>query len=325
MRTLAVLFLALTVCAPSQAGEPKVYTKWPFDAAEAKRRQAETAKALGVEVERDIETAPGVKMRLVLIPAGEFLMGTPENEEIREEIETPHRVRLTQPFWVGKYEVTVEQYRAFVQSTRYQTDAEKAGEAFGYKDGEFDLHEGITWSNAMPDQTDSHPVTCASWNDATAFCAWLSRKAVGACRLATEAQWEYACRGGTSTQFHSGDTISTEQANYNGDHPHAGGLKGVYRRKTLPVGTLPANAWGLHDMAGNVLEWCADWYDEDYYKASPAEDPPGASRGEERVLRGGSWDFCPVHCRSASRGSFQPWVTSASFGFRVVLPVKSSQ
>jgi formylglycine-generating enzyme required for sulfatase activity len=314
----------LAVCFPAYPGEPKVYTKWPFDADEAKRRQAETAKALGVEVERDIEIAPGVKMRVVLIPAGEFMMGSPGNEEDRiTKDELLHRVRITRPFWLGKYEVTVEQFRAFVQSCRHQTDAEKAGKAFGH----YGSDKGMMWANALPDQTDSHPVTCVSWNDAAAFCAWLPQKAGATCQLPTEAHWEYACRAGTSTRYSAGDpdTALRGIANYaDADTPvswadtdHDDGFK-----YTAPVGRYRANAWGLHDMHGNVSEWCADWYDGNYYGNSPTPDPGGPAEGRYRVLRGGSWKTSPLHCDAATRGGLAPALPFTHVGFRVVLSVK---
>jgi formylglycine-generating enzyme required for sulfatase activity len=300
----------LAACSPSEAGEPKVYTQWPFDAAEARRRQAETAKALGVEVERDIELAAGVKMRLVLIPAGEFLMGSSISAaEVTRLAGRPvglathfagehpqHRVRITRPFWMGKCEVTQAQWQAVMgtHSSRYNGA--------------------------------QNPVDSVSWHDVQGFLQKVNGRLRGeTVALPTDAQWEYACRAGTATAFHFGDTISTEHANYNGNQPYRNGPKGVYRRKTVPVGSFPPNAWGLHDMHGNVYEWCADWFDEKYYERSPTDDPHGAAAGRYRVLRGGCWDNHAWGCRSAYRSNETPTFWYAFLGCRVVLPVKSSR
>ena len=133
--------------------------------------------------------------------------------------------------------------------------------------------------------------------------------------LPTEAEWEYACRAGTTTPFHFGETISTDQANYDGDHIYGNGKKGVYRKKTTPVGSFPANAWGLHDMHGNVWQWCQDWYGD--YPQKDVVDPQGPEKGQRRVLRGGSWDDIPQNCRSAFRGRYGPGHRLIDCGFRL--------
>jgi formylglycine-generating enzyme required for sulfatase activity len=137
--------------------------------------------------------------------------------------------------------------------------------------------------------------------------------------LPTEAEWEYACRAGTSTPFHTGETISPDGANYNGNYTYGNGRKGEYRKKTIAVASFKPNAFGLYDMHGNVYEWCQDWYDEDYYKNSPKENPTGAGTGKFRVLRGGSWGNGPGGCRSARRVGNPPTARSYGLGCRVVV------
>ena len=137
-------------------------------------------------------------------------------------------------------------------------------------------------------------------------------------RLPTEAEWECACRAGTTAQFYFGHTISTNQANYDGNYPYGNSKKGIYRQKTTPVGSFPGNAWGLYDMHGNVWEWCQDWYDENYYKNSPREDPPGPARASLWILRGGSWSYFGRDCRFANRGRDVPGGRGVNLGFRVV-------
>src|SRR4029077_17171790 len=132
------------------------------------------------------------------------------------------------------------------------------------------------------------PVETVSWNDCQKFVKKLREKDKKAYRLPSEAEWEYACRAGTTTAFHFGETISTDQANYNGNFTYGNGKKGTFRDKTTPVGNFPANAWGLHDMHGNVLEWCQDWHDD--YPEKDVVDPKGSDEGNQRMLRGGTWN-----------------------------------
>lgn len=221
-----------------------------------------------------------LKMKLVLIPAGKFTMGSPESEKDRGAGEKQHEVEIKEPFFLGIHEVRVRDFRAFVDDDGYKTEAEKAGD----KD---------TWKSALITQTEDHPIVKVSWNDAVAFCAWLSKKEGKKYRLPTEAEWEYACRAGTKTQFHSGDDEA--------------GLKEVANFRTAgttPVGQFKANAFGLFDMHGNVYEWC-----EDLYQAG----------GSGRVIRGGSWDWCDSagSWRSASRRERGPSNRSDYLGFRV--------
>jgi len=212
-------------------------------------------------------------MKFVWIPPGTFMMGSPKEEEGRLDNETQHKVTLTKGFYMGVYTVTQEQWQ----------------EVMGNNPSRFKGEKNL-------------PVDSVSGTDCQEFIKKLREKDKDkkAYRLPTEAEWEYACRAGTTTPFHFVETISTDQANYYGEVVYGNGKKGVYRKKTTPVGTFPANAWGLHDMHGNVLQWCQDWYAAEYPK-NDVTDPQGPEKGEERVLRGGSWNFLPVYCRSAVR------------------------
>jgi formylglycine-generating enzyme required for sulfatase activity len=163
---------------------------------------------------------------------------------------------------------------------------------------------------------DSLPVDTVTWEEAAEFCRELSTKEKVHYRLPTEAEWEYACRAGTTTAFYTGHTISTDEANYDGNYTYAGGRKGVFREGSTEVGRFPPNAWGLYDMHGNVWEWCADWYAA--YAPGDVRDPTGPAKGKTRVVRGGCWINFPAVCRSANRGDTAPVTWNFNFGFRVV-------
>jgi formylglycine-generating enzyme required for sulfatase activity len=271
----------------------------PFDAAAAKAHQEAWAKHLGVPVE--VTNSIGMKLRL--IPPGEFMTGSPTSEQGRRDNETQHRVRITKPFYLGLHEVTIEQFRAFVKARHYQTEAERHGR------GDFFRMPQFTWWDAEFRQEADHPVLYISWNDAVAFCAWLSNREKRPYRLPTEAEWEYACRAGSTTRLFFGDDASMldEYAWYRDNADH----------KTHPVGQKKPNAWGLCDMHGNVYEWCSDWYSSGYYTESPVDDPTGPTSGSIRVGRGGSWYSTAGHCRSAGRGSDLPSLRYYGLGFHV--------
>jgi formylglycine-generating enzyme required for sulfatase activity len=298
---------------PVPAGKWRVYTEWPFDAAEARRRQGETAKALGVPVEKSVDLGGGVKLDLVLIPAGEFLMGpkyTPERLYKRGDWaargsharEVPrHRVRITKPYYLGRTEVTQAQWRRMIVGGTARSDSP------------------------------AHPVGGVSWNDADRFAnslalraKWKGKKPSAAVvfRLPSEAEWEHACRAGTDAPFSFGEKITASLANYNGSLPWDGRTD-TNRGRTTPVGSFKANAWGLLDMHGNVWEWCRDWYGP--YAAEAGVNPRGPARGTERVLRGGSCKTCPGECRSAARGMAPPADRSDTYGLRVLMVVPEAE
>jgi formylglycine-generating enzyme required for sulfatase activity len=262
--------------------------------------------------DRTITNSIGMKM--VLIPAGEFQMGSSADEikswndwfkqqedlkSVNIDREGPqHRVRITRPFYFGAHTVTVGQFRKFAVDS-------------GHDAGTNIVDKDKSWRNAFPDQTDQHPVVNVSWDDAVAFCQWLSRKEGKTYRLPTEAEWEYACRAGSTTRYCFGnDEEEKELGNY-------AWYTKTSDSATHPVGEKRANAFGLYDMYGNVWQWCADWYDKDYYGASPADDPPGPSTGSSRVDRGGSWSDSAWFCRSADRNFIEPGDRDISLGFRV--------
>jgi formylglycine-generating enzyme required for sulfatase activity len=235
-----------------------------------------------------VDLPEDVQMEFTSIPAGSFMMGSLASERGRDWDEGQHQVTITKPFRLGVYEVTQEQWQA------------------------------VMGSNPSYFKGNKKPVKKVSWDDANEFCRKLSNLTGGTFRLPTEAEWEYACRAGTTTAFNTGETISTDQANYNGNYTYGNGRKGVDRERTTPVGSFKSNAWGLYDMHGNVWEWCSDWHG-DYLKGS-VSDPKGPGNGRNRVLRGGSWYNDPEYCRSAYRDGFAPGFRSLNYyGFRVAL------
>ncbi len=251
------------------------------------------------------EITNSIGMKLALIPAGKFLMGSPKDEKEREPFEEQHEVSITKPFYLGVYGVTQAEYEKVTENNPSYFSPKGDG-----KDKVKDM------------DTSGFPVERVSWDDAQAFCKKLSelpeeKKAGRVYRLPTEAEWEYACRAGTKTPFHYGDSLSSKQANFCGHFPYGGADKGPYLKRTAKVGTYAANAFGLYDMHGNVWEWCQDWYDHDYYKNSPKEDPPGPAQASYRVVRGGGWHNNGRDCRSAGRFSLEPGNRSNNLGFRV--------
>jgi sulfatase modifying factor 1 len=278
-----------------------------------------------------LDLGRGAAMKLILIPAGQFRMGSPQNEKGRFDDEIPFRtVILTRPFYFGVYPVTRGQFAAFVQEASYETEAEKEGWAFIWNGSRWDKTAGASWKKPGFDQEDDHPVVCVSWHDAVAFCAWLIQKSGRRARLPTEARWEYACRAGTLTAYPWGDDpeegkgwCNAEDQAARARFPHGTAFSWddgyVF---TSPVGKFKANAFGLHDMTGNVWQWCADWYDKDYLKTQGfRQDPAGPSAGTCRVTRGGSWSSAPPYCRSAARRKEPPALRLNITGFRVVVDV----
>ena len=272
-----------------------------------------------------------VRMEFVLIPAGEFLMGSSDeeikrlNEKEKRSVEKypdyftregpQHRVGITKPFYLAKYETTVAQFRWFVDKTGYRTDAEKRGGACVSAAGKPQKVADAGWQNPYFEQGDQNPVACVSWNDATAFCKALVDSVAVEVALPTEAQWEYACRAGSTGQFCYGDDPEAKQL---GEYAWYGSNSG---RKTHPVGQKRPNQWGLYDMHGNVWEWCQDWYG-DHYGSSVGSDPRGPSSGTDRVVRGGSWSFSDNLLRSAVRVRRSPGYAVNYIGLRCVLAVR---
>ena len=232
---------------------------------------------------------------MVKIPPGTFMMGSPASEADRRDGKTQHKVTISQGFWMGQHEVTQAEY------------------------------EQVMGTNPSHFKGGNLPVESVSWDEATEYCTRLTARERTAgrlpqgheYRLPTEAQWEYACRAGTTTATSFGNSLSSSQANFNGNYPYQNGSKGPYLEKTTPAGQYSANAFGLYDMHGNVWEWCADYYGD--YPSGPVTDPTGPPSGDDRVNRGGSWYSLGQDCRSAFRGGNSPGLRSGILGFRVVL------
>lgn len=251
----------------------------------------------GPELAKLLTNSLGIKF--ALIPAGTFWMGTPEKEEGCRENEIPRReVSLTRSFYMALTPVTQKQFF----------------QVMGQNPARFHPDNGGSLDN---------PVESVTWEQAEEFCRKLSERpeesqAKRHFRLPTEAEWEYACRAGTSTPFCFGESLSSTQANFDGNFPYGHGAKDRNLQKTSRVGQFPANNFGLHDMHGNVWEWCADWLESLYYQWGPKRDPKGPSTGKYKVLRGGSWKNHAITCRSGYRNALNPRLKDSATGFRVV-------
>jgi formylglycine-generating enzyme required for sulfatase activity len=246
-------------------------------------------------------------VKLTRIPAGEFLMGSADSDPGARDDEKPqHRVRITRPFYMGVYEVTQAEFEGLME-----TNPSSFTRTGLLKDAPADL------------DCSRLPVDNVTWYAAVEFCLRLSnlpaeKQAGRVYRLPTEAEWEYACRAGTTTVFHFGNTLSATQANMNGNYPFGDVNKGPFLSRTTTVGSYAPNAFGLYDMHGNLHEWCADKFDRDYYRDSPVEDPQGSPKGTSRVIRGGDWYSDARDCRSAFRYADVPEGTFYALGFRVL-------
>ena len=270
---------------------------------------------------------PAKAMEFVLIRGGTFTMGSPAGEFEHKSDETQHRVKVSE-FYMAKYEVTVAEFRKFVAATGYRTDAEKGGGSVIWNGTTNAVKTaGVNWRHGVSGSVRSRseendPVVHVSWNDATAYCKALSAKTGKEYRLPTEAEWEYACRAGSRTPFNTGENLTTNQANYDGNYPYNGNPTGGYRQKTVAVNSFAPNRWGLYNMHGNVMEWCSDWYGGTYYDDCKAQgvvtNPTGPSTGSARVFRGGSWNGYAEYCRSANRNYFTPVRRNYDLGFRPV-------
>ena len=294
-------------------------------------------------------------MRLVAIPAGRFWMGSAEPaRELAKAYplleaerfaalsdEAPvHEVHISRPFYLGQHEVTVGQFRMFLAQSGYQPESVSDGTGgYGYNPQydsattqRGDAFEGrdprYSWRNPGFAQADDHPVVNVTWNDAQALAQWLSQREGVRYRLPTEAEWEYACRAQTRTRYPHGDDPAalTQYANVFDQstaplwpkwkqHALPGNDGYVF---TAPVGSYPPNAWGLHDMQGNVWEWVSDWHDEGYYAQSPTTDPQGPETGSVRVRRGGSWHTWAFYARCSYRNWNSPQTRYTLVGMRLL-------
>ncbi len=267
----------------------------------------------------------GESLTMLWMPPGRFLMGSPADEPQRNDAEGPqHEVRL-QGFFMGQTPVTQAQWQAVA---RWRPSA---GQGPWSEQLDPDPVSKVRGSKGF--RGAQRPVVNVNWDQAMAFCRRLSQRTGRHYTLPSEAQWEYACRAGTSTAFHFGATLTTELANYNGEYTHGDGQKGVYRKQTTDVMNFPANAWGLHDMHGNAFEWCLDqWHDN--YEGAPHDGSAWIDDDSDninakniniksyysfgaRLRRGGSWFIESDDCRSASRSYGHPDGVPINAGFRV--------
>ena len=280
-----------------------------------------------------------IDMSLVRVPAGEFVRGSQPGEDGRFDNEGPARtVRISRDFEIGVHEVTNAQFRAFVDASGYVTEAERdVGGGFGidFATGRVVQESGIDWrSPGFPDFVpgDDHPVLLVSWDDAEAFCRWLSQTEGRTYRLPTEAEWEYAARGGTSTPWWTGARAAelagagnSADAALHDAVPAADWCEEWDDRHafTAPVGSYAPNPFGIHDVHGNVWEWCADWYGSTAYAQAPEVDPQGPRSGSFRTIRGGGWFNPARQQRSAQRIYFHPTFRYCLLsGFRVVCEIE---
>jgi formylglycine-generating enzyme required for sulfatase activity/serine/threonine protein kinase len=314
--------------------KPPLLAVAPFDEKKAKERQEAWARYLGVPV----EFTSSFGMEFVLVPPGEFMMGSDDSERLAIgsfASEKPiHKVRISKPFYLGKYIVTVAQFRRFVEATGHRTEAEILGKGWTVKGTEWDAQSGINWRNPGFKQDESHPAVVVSWDDAQKFCEWATRMSGRTVRLPTEAEWEYAARGPMGLKYPWGNQWDGTLANHADQTLKSTGLH-LWSREldwspatdgyayTSPVGVFRNASWcGAFDMAGNIWEWCQDWASDTYYAQSPPIDPPGPTSGTQRVCRGGPWNDPGASLRSACRlRSCYPYCLAANDGFRAIMEV----
>jgi formylglycine-generating enzyme required for sulfatase activity len=256
-------------------------------------------RSLQVEGYRE-DLGEGVALTMVKIPAGNFLMGSPGDEPERSDDEGPQHEVTLGAFFMAQTPITQAQWRAVAAWQKVERDLDSDPSYF----------KGA-----------NRPVEQVSWFDALEFCSRLNQRTGQRYGLPSEAQWEYACRAGSTTQFHFGATLTPDLANYDGNYVCGNGPKGTYREQTTEVASFPANGWGLQDMHGNVYEWCEDHWHDSYHFAPGDDQPwliPAAADGQQRLLRGGSWYSAPRSCRSAYRRRSLPGNADGLVGFRVV-------
>ncbi len=296
---LAVLQQALAQIAGPAARDPlpespqpdSIYPRFSFEAVIVNPQGQMTTRQPASAAYQPVDLGQGVTLEMVLIPGGPLMMGSPHGEPHRDGREGPQHPVTLAPFWIGKYPVTQAQYQA------------------------------IMGNNPAHFKGDNRPVEQVSWHDAVEFCDRLSKQLGQPYTLPSEAQWEYACRAGTTTPFNCGETLTTDLANYHGHYTYGSGPQGTYRQQTTDVGIFPANGFGLHDMHGNVWEWCLD-HDHDDYQGAPRDGrawvDAEAEENKPRILRGGAWHYLPGDCRCAYRYNGYPVNRYFGSGFRVV-------
>ena len=289
------------------AGDVQVRVESPGYAAIQQEFSIESGKWTQARLTLRKQSASPQGSEFVLVSAGSFQMGTNATDNDWLVHSRPvHGVTISSPFWMAKTPVTVAQFRDFVDATGYRTEAEKGGGAYVWTGSKWEQKADATWRNPYFVQEEGCPVVCVSWNDAQAYLQWMNGKQSSMTyRLPTEAEWEYACRAGTTGETYSTlDAIAWYNDN-SGGHTH-------------PVGQKQPNAFGLYDMLGNVWQWCQDWWGDTYASSSSSQDPQGPMNGQYRVSRGGSWNSFATNVRSANRYSNTPDGRADYLGFRVV-------
>ncbi len=261
-----------------------------------------------------VKPNPKDQLDYVWIPPGTFWMGCTPHDSDCEQIEEPrHQVTITKGFWMGRHEVPIRAYKKFAKAAKRQMPPKPSVTPFGELSGKGKIKLGSrNISNAFesgPGKKDVRPIVAVTFAEAEAYCKFAGG------RLPTEAEWEYAARGGTdAVRYPWGDEISHHDANY-------GNAAGRDQwRYTAPVKSFDPNGFGLFDMAGNVWEWCSDWVDGNYYLNTPGEDPPGPDKGPGKTIRGGSWGFGPRYLRVSTRAMADPASRGDGVGFRCVIP-----
>ncbi len=288
---------------PDQAGYDAalrkiIDTEVKNSVAQAQKKQS-AEQTIGKEEQRQAELLKyGIEESdWVVIQEGDFMMGSPPSEHDRFDNESQHKVRVER-FELLKTPVTFEMFDSFCDEMRHSKPPDE------------------TWGR------ENHPVINVSYWSAMEYCYWLSKRSGHTIRLPTEAEWEFACRAGSTTPFWNGETLTSEQANFNGNYTYGGSTKGVFLGKTTPVGSYPANPWGIHDMHGNVWEWCASVFDADYSGLELEDAGDDQDELGERVVRGGSWHNVPSGLRSASRNKLRPNYHYLRVGFRIIREIK---
>jgi formylglycine-generating enzyme required for sulfatase activity len=318
-------------------GKPPAAPNFPFTQQKARRYQRDYARWAGLPVEAT--TAEGIV--LVLVPPGTFRMGSPKDEADRLNDEDQWTVTLSRPFYLSKYETTVGQFRRFVKATGHRSDGEKRGGGNAHDVLAVWKHKpGVSWRkpgfSGPFALRDDHPVVHVSFNDITAFGRWLQTAAGVTVNqvcyaLPTEAQWEWACRAGSGTRFWWGDEEDTTGKRLNACDRALKRMHRAWPRKIMPmddghafpapVGSYQSNAWGLHDMLGNVWEFCSTHYGP--YPRKPTRDPGHLDLKRGFTVRGGGWSNEAKDCRCATRQADPPWFCHSNLGFRIALQLPS--
>jgi len=285
------------------------------------QRQSETRRDNGplshqseiALVEKDHFRECAACPEMVVVPSGEYTMGSPDGEAERTSAEGPqHRVNIPVRFAVGKLKVTRDEYETFVNETSYAV----GDKCFTLEGGKADERSGRSFRNPGFDQEGKHPAVCINWDDANAYVSWLSKKTGKLYRLLSESEWEYVARAGTKTPFWWGSSISTDQANYDGS-TYDNGEKGKYRQKTVPVDMFEPNSWGLYQVHGNAFEWVEDCWNENYQYAPSDDWVRLAGNCGRHVRRGGAWNIPPKMLRSAYREQRPAQTRGSNMGLRV--------